>query len=205
MSGQVPVWVPLAVGVLGFLAVVVGQWINVRREDKRWKREQEREDVRWKREARRELAKLEHENIIKWREERMRTYAQLLDAMDQAIRALGVMRKAMRYDEMRETFDNEFVPGRVRSFEIAQQVALISSGEFRDYLDSFHAASMLAMVPFPMVPSDSQASDEYRARYEKSFQHLRKYRDGMINVIRRELGANDSPVAAYRLLGLLDD
>lgn len=43
-SGQVSVWVPIIVGVIGLIGVIAGQLVNAWREDRRWKREREREE-----------------------------------------------------------------------------------------------------------------------------------------------------------------
>jgi hypothetical protein len=42
-SAQVPLWVPVIVGVLGFAGVISAQLITGRREDRRWRREVVRE------------------------------------------------------------------------------------------------------------------------------------------------------------------
>jgi hypothetical protein len=54
-SGQVSVWVPIVVAVLGILGVVAGQLINIWREERRWERERLREDLRWERERQRDI------------------------------------------------------------------------------------------------------------------------------------------------------
>lgn len=48
-SAEVPLWVPIVVGLLGVVGVVAGQAITALREDRRWRREQDREDIRWER------------------------------------------------------------------------------------------------------------------------------------------------------------
>jgi hypothetical protein len=72
-SGQVSVWVPIVVAVLGILGVVTGQLINFRREDRRWERERQREDVRWERERQRDVD-------AQWRERRFDVHVELLAA-----------------------------------------------------------------------------------------------------------------------------
>lgn len=63
-SAQVPVWVPVMVGLLGLAGVLGAQLIAGRREDRRWRREQEREELRWQREQDREE--------LRWQRERQR-------------------------------------------------------------------------------------------------------------------------------------
>ncbi|GAA4020376.1 hypothetical protein GCM10022247_50460 [Allokutzneria multivorans] len=49
-SGQVPLWVPIVVGLLGLFGALGAQLVGGWREDRRWRREVEREDRRWERE-----------------------------------------------------------------------------------------------------------------------------------------------------------
>lgn len=49
-SGEVSLWVPIVVGVLGLCGVLGAQLIAGWREDRRWQRETRREDLRWQRE-----------------------------------------------------------------------------------------------------------------------------------------------------------
>ncbi|MGW4796469.1 hypothetical protein ACWEPC_29010 [Nonomuraea sp. NPDC004297] len=81
-QGQVSVWVPLVVAVLGILGLVIGQLVNAWREDRRWQRELVREDVRWQREQERELARHVRETEAHWREERLAAYAHFAEIMD---------------------------------------------------------------------------------------------------------------------------
>jgi hypothetical protein len=72
-SGQVSVWVPIIVAVLGILGVVAGQLINLWREERRWEREKLREDLRWERERQRDID-------AHWREQRFGVHVELLAA-----------------------------------------------------------------------------------------------------------------------------
>ncbi|MEW2507455.1 hypothetical protein ACQPXB_39865 [Amycolatopsis sp. CA-161197] len=80
-SGQVSVWVPIVVAVLGILGVVSGQLINVWREERRWAREAVREDQRWARERRRDID-------AHWREKRFDVHIAVLAAFRDWERAL---------------------------------------------------------------------------------------------------------------------
>lgn len=84
-SGQVSVWVPIAVGMIGLIGVIVGQLINARREDRRWKRDQQREDVRWKRQREIELLRLTQESRAHWRDIRLQTYGKLLQIVNRIV------------------------------------------------------------------------------------------------------------------------
>lgn len=81
-SGQVPLWVPLAVGALGIIGVVVGQLINARLENRRWIREREREDLRWERERGKDREGRVHDARMQWREHRASIYGDFLVAFD---------------------------------------------------------------------------------------------------------------------------
>ena len=52
-SAQVPLWVPIVVGLLGLCGVLGAQVVAGWREDRRWQREISREDLRWQREQER--------------------------------------------------------------------------------------------------------------------------------------------------------
>jgi hypothetical protein len=54
-TNQVPLWVPIAVGLFGLLGALGAQLINARREDRRWRREVEQEELRWQRERTKHL------------------------------------------------------------------------------------------------------------------------------------------------------
>ncbi|MFI5609081.1 hypothetical protein [Amycolatopsis sp. NPDC051903] len=81
-SGQVSVWVPIVVAVLGILGVVSGQLINVWREDRRFAREAERDDRRWARERQRDID-------AHWREKRFDVHVSVLAAFRDWDRALA--------------------------------------------------------------------------------------------------------------------
>ncbi|MEU7834520.1 MULTISPECIES: hypothetical protein [unclassified Nonomuraea] len=73
-AGQVSVWVPIAVAVLGILGVLAGQFLSFRREDRRWQREVEREELRWNRDQERDVE-------AHWRDERFEAYVRLTQVL----------------------------------------------------------------------------------------------------------------------------
>jgi len=75
-SGQVPLWVPIIVGLLGLGGVLGAQLIAGWREDRRWQREVTREDVRWQR----ELGRLREDRRYAGREEAYGRMIGLLEA-----------------------------------------------------------------------------------------------------------------------------
>ncbi|MET9000772.1 hypothetical protein [Amycolatopsis sp. NPDC004169] len=87
-SGQVSVWVPIVVGIIGLVGVVTGQLINSRREDRRWEREAAREELRHRRESERLAAERAHAITLHWSQERRDAYAGLLKETDEYLSAL---------------------------------------------------------------------------------------------------------------------
>ncbi|MDI5979851.1 hypothetical protein [Amycolatopsis magusensis] len=84
-SGQVSVWVPIVVGVIGLVGVIAGQLVSAWREDRRWRREQVREDMRWARENKRESVKLD-------RDTKSLIFGQLLQALNRSHSLLDRLR-----------------------------------------------------------------------------------------------------------------
>ena len=74
-SGQVPLWVPVVVALLGLAGVLGAQLVAGWREDKRWRRETEREEVRWNREREKDRENRSYEG-------RAKAYAELIGAIE---------------------------------------------------------------------------------------------------------------------------
>ncbi|GLY67288.1 hypothetical protein [Amycolatopsis taiwanensis] len=85
-QGQVSVWVPIIVGVIGLISVIAGQLINAWREDRRWKRDQEREEVRSRRQREADAAKRAHEILLHWADRKFALYSELLDCVHTLMR-----------------------------------------------------------------------------------------------------------------------
>lgn len=83
MPSQVPIWIPLAVALVGVIGIIAGQFVNAWREDRRWKHEQEREELRWRRAKATENAKLQLEHTQQWRETKIRIYGSLIRLLDE--------------------------------------------------------------------------------------------------------------------------
>ncbi|WP_170223246.1 hypothetical protein [Nonomuraea turkmeniaca] len=87
-SGQVSIWVPVVVAVLGIIGVIAGQFVSAWREDRRWRRELAREDLRWEREQQRECQSRESEAAVHWRNERLRLYSGFVAVVRDWVRLL---------------------------------------------------------------------------------------------------------------------
>jgi hypothetical protein len=87
-SGQVPLWVPIVVGLLGLAGVLSAQLVAGWREDRRWRRETEREELRWERERQRDQDTRGYEG-------RSRAYAEVIGAIEAFDWALFHARKVL--------------------------------------------------------------------------------------------------------------
>jgi hypothetical protein len=74
-SGQVPLWVPVVVALLGLAGVLGAQLVAGWREDKRWRRETEREELRWGREREKDRENRSYEG-------RAKAYAEVIGAIE---------------------------------------------------------------------------------------------------------------------------
>lgn len=82
-TAQVPLWVPLLVGVLGILGALGAQWLATRRDDRRWERESQREELRWRQELGKLEAEREHEIVVHWSKARLDVYKALVANVEQ--------------------------------------------------------------------------------------------------------------------------
>jgi hypothetical protein len=73
--GQVPLWVPVVVALLGLAGVLGAQVIAGWREDRRWRRETEREELRWNRERAKDRDNRSYEG-------RAKAYAEVIGAIE---------------------------------------------------------------------------------------------------------------------------
>ncbi len=127
MSGQVSVWVPLVVALLGVVGIVAGQLVNAWREDRRWKREQQREELRWQRSKTTENAKLRLEHAEQWREMKIRIYGDLLRLLQ------DVSSTFMTLDGLRSSIEGDprddelFHEQAERAWEMYQELARVAN------------------------------------------------------------------------------
>lgn len=87
-QGQVSVWVPIVVAVLGIVGLVVGQLVNAWREDRRWEREQAREKD-----------KRDHEVRTHWEKERLDAYTHFAKVLGEWRELLHEMETLLRVDQ----------------------------------------------------------------------------------------------------------
>ena len=125
-SGQVPLWVPVVVALLGLAGVLGAQLVAGWREDKRWRRDTEREELRWGREREKERENRSYEG-------RAKAYAEVIGAIEsfdwvlydarRVIRAGGELDEGLAADLRKATAQarnslgavNVHAPERIRS------------------------------------------------------------------------------------------
>ncbi|MDA3644803.1 hypothetical protein LZ318_24535 [Saccharopolyspora indica] len=75
VQGQVSVWVPIVVGLLGMVGVISGQFVSA------W-REQRRENIRWCREREKEDLQRRREDYLHWRDKRLEVAVELMISLN---------------------------------------------------------------------------------------------------------------------------
>ena len=184
-SGQVSVWVPIVVGIIGLLGVVTGQLINSRREDRRWEREAVREELRHRREGERLAADRAHAIALHWAQERKDAYSGLLKETDEYLRALLKCVEALARNE-----------------PVSESQALM--GEHARAVASFHAAVDILASPRIRVLAGDLVQAAVGARItvtskgvdhssrEVALREADRARDAFLGEVRAELGV-DTP------------
>ncbi len=207
-TGQVSIWVPIIVGIIGLVGVVVGQLVNAWREDRRWRREQEREDLRWKREAEKEAAKRVHDSLIDWRDRRINTYGEYLESIHNLIK---MSTRASWYNtstiDTLESFKDEYQENENLYSDISQRVRLLASDEVIAIMKNNALTMQLpvpVMVRFPEFRLTPPTPEEARKETEAEIASIRKeleqhskwaseYYHALTDQMRADLGAASLP------------
>jgi hypothetical protein len=144
MSSQVPIWVPIAVALLGVAGVLLGQHMSARREDRRWSREQrrddhriqhelEREELRWQRARHAENTKIRLEQAHQWHEIKIKTYGTLIQSLNSLQRSFWRLQYQLKYtgrENDSSVFDDEerkISEIRPRLLELLAEIHIIGS------------------------------------------------------------------------------
>ncbi|WP_215548371.1 hypothetical protein [Amycolatopsis sp. CA-230715] len=132
-TGQVSIWIPIIVGIIGLISVISGQLVNAWREDRRLRRDQEREEIRWNRELKKEFKKQKLEDSSHWRDKRFHLYTELLSFTREAFRITSVRLMELKTGEIRSG-DSSHLPVRDRLYdslskleEMQRDVTLLSA------------------------------------------------------------------------------
>jgi hypothetical protein len=200
MSGQVSVWVPLVVALLGVLGVIGGQVINAWREDRRWKREQQREELRWQRQKLTENAKLSVEHANQWREMKVRIYGDLINALKKQLIVLraasflvgrandadsseGSEKAALSEAALRQ-LDKQFVDTGEELSRSIEEANLVGSGALMEVLrEASELQSEYSMAKFFYAPGDVEYNEELRSALES----CRSLEERVRKLVRHEL------------------
>lgn len=180
-SGQVSVWVPIVVGVIGLVGVIAGQLVNAWREDRRWRREQEREDVRWARENKRESVKLD-------RDTKILIFGQLLQALNRAHSLLDRLRD-LSGEEANKNRTSEYLEN-VNDIRVkAAEVQLICSSEMhRFFSQGMSDMWLLPAMMYGINVNDPKTGEPAGTLTPKeAMERISRFRGDFLRLARDEL------------------
>lgn len=189
-----PIWVPIVVGVIGLAGVIVGQLINTRRENIRWKREQEREELRWQHERDKDGAEREHRNMLDWRDRKIEVYSELLSAFkdcEYAATETQHLRQVVENGEFYYSghdFEARLAPATEQFRKITQKLELIASSELRARVFTPPVANSVVYY----IGDEGQLVTP--AELRRFAQNVRDNREGAIAIMRKELGSKDETI-----------
>ena len=193
MSGQVSVWVPIVVALLGLAGVIGGQIINAWREDRRWQREQRREDIRWQRQKLTENAKLRLEHASQWRETKIRIYGELIAALGEqkSLRILitnAVVAKMHKVEiggpDLKDLLQQE-VPAMQATQKLVAEATLVAGDEM---LEHIRVARELAFELYFRRGKSVEHIENNTAGLVASHDQIAK---DLLEIARRELAVSD--------------
>lgn len=120
-TGQVSVWVPIVVGLIGVAGVVAGQLINA------W-REHRHEEIRWAREKQRDA----HQDQLVWRDKRLKLAVDLLITMNiWRELAVDMWRENQREEGSAELTSSQFHDSVTRMSDQLAEIKLIGTERMR--------------------------------------------------------------------------
>ena len=185
LSGQVSVWVPIAVGIIGLVGVVTGQLINSRREDRRWERETGREELRHRRESERLAAARADAIAMHWSQERKDTYAGLLTETDEYLRALLRYVEALERKEPTDEHESHLNRRRRAAASRQASVDILASPRIRTVADDLVRATLGAHINVGSDGVDGHSRSAAMRTAERA-------KDAFLREVRAELGV-DAP------------
>jgi hypothetical protein len=197
-TGQVSIWVPIAVGIIGLIGIVAGQLVNAWREDRRWKRDQQRDELRWQQERDKELAKLAHDSVLDWRDRRLSTYVEYLNSLQGLITMMyESVRRGTKVDASDEA---KWAEISIAYMKVQQKVMLIASNAVLEVLRrngwTTEMGAGLAWFRSLMDGSiDPETLDpkEIRNNILRDLEKTGEFYDQLTSSMRSELGANPTP------------
>jgi hypothetical protein len=121
LTGQVSVWVPIVVGLIGVVGVVAGQSINA------W-REHRNEEIRWAREKQRDV----RQDQLAWRDKRLRIAVDFLITLNiWRELAVGMWHETQREGHPTELTASQFHDSVTRMSDQLAEIKLIGSERMR--------------------------------------------------------------------------
>lgn len=190
-SGQVSVWVPIVVGIIGLVGVIAGQLINSRREDRRWDREIAREELRHQRESDRLAAERAHAIALHWSQERRDTYAGLLKESDEYLSTLLKYVDALERKESTDEFEANMSQRRQAAASCRASVDILASPRIRAVADDLIRATLGAHINVRADGVDARSRSIAMRKAERA-------KDAFLQEVRAELRV-DSPAVSTDL------
>jgi hypothetical protein len=198
-SGQVSVWVPIAVGiigVIGVIGVIAGQFFSAWREDRRWEREQIRDETKARQQRELEILRLKQESRSQWREIRLVTYGKMLKSANEALHLSRKTQYAVKTaDDVREIFDR--FNRELENFKDAALEAVIMTespklgthlGNYPEHLGIFFPISRLEAV---IAESKTfYPNKDEREKMERVYKQNHLYYMKLRDLIKEELGVS---------------
>jgi hypothetical protein len=194
-SGQVSIWAPIVVGIIGLIGVIAGQLVNAWREDRRWNREEKRDEVHWEREQAKDIARRVHESMIDWRERRLAIYSDYLAAVLEMIETMRALEKSDSLDAA-EALYGQWEKQYSHCQVLSHSVRLVCTRSIRGWLigNIFSLAPLI--IPFAGVPlltiTDKNArelrqlQDLAKSQQDKAWPFYHR----LVDLMRDELGVN---------------
>lgn len=177
-TSQVPIWIPIVVGVIGLFGVIVGQLINARREDSRWEREKEREELRWKRDHEKEMRERDFEHERYWLDRRVEVYGQLLNAS----REWADVARRTNYPYLDMTAGKQtdkFAAADTKLDEAVTLIEIFGSDELIDLTKSLHDRRLnwffdIVGQEFMSIANINRMSDDLGEQHKAILAQIRK-------------------------------
>lgn len=174
--------VALGSALIGAGGPITAQFVNA------W-RERRREDIRWQRERNAESAKLHHEYAARWRDSKIRIYAEYLKSLRNLESTLARMRVATNdeYAQLYSSYLNQFSS----IGEKASEIQLICSTEMLDFLRSRSEEINSDNWTLPAL-SETKAESHEPSKDAHSIlarqEYAKRYRREFLAVAREDLG-----------------
>ncbi|MEU0515593.1 hypothetical protein [Amycolatopsis sp. NPDC006125] len=191
-QGQVSVWVPIVVGVIGLVGVIAGQLVNAWREDRRWTREQEREEIRWNRQRKSEEDARSHSSLIDFRDRRIGLYVEYLQVF-QEIREVAFellfCKDVDEYNKFRDIWFGKFE----ELTAVRLRLSLVASGQV---VKGIGQGDTLVIPPARLYvlsdgPTPGELLQDGQEKVGTTFAALQAHFRAVLNLMRVELGAQE--------------